>query len=136
MNRPTLLLALSLLLGIGAAAPALRAQETRADNAMALHHMHAVINHAVEMAAEGSNLVMLGEMRMAPGTDELAAEHGKGAIREAKALVKKVMESKAMAELHKQGQGESREMAYTHKLAEAANAYIDLLAEMYSVNKK
>ncbi|VVM06474.1 hypothetical protein [Methylacidimicrobium tartarophylax] len=133
MEKRTLLLASMVLLGIGLAASPLYSQERQADSSMQLHHMHAVINHAVEMAAEGSNLVMLGEMQMAPGTDELAAEHGKGAIREAKALVKRVMESKAMAELHKQGQKESREMAYTHKLAEAANAYIDLLAEMYSI---
>ncbi|WP_020493952.1 hypothetical protein [Verrucomicrobium sp. 3C] len=133
MKKRTLLLASMVLLGIGLAASPLYSQERQSDSSMQLHHMHAVINHAVEMAAEGSNLVMLGEMQMAPGTDDLAAEHGKGAIREAKALVKRVMESKAMAELHKQGQGESREMAYTHKLAEAANAYIDLLAEMCSI---
>ncbi len=132
MKRLTLLLASLVFLGIGSGAGPLYSQEPP-DGSMPLHHMHAVINHAVEMAAEGSNLVMLGERKIAPGTDELAVEHGKGAIREAKALVKKVMESKAMADLHKQGQGESREMAYTHKLGEAANAYIDLLAEMYSV---
>ncbi len=133
MKTLALLLASILLLGIGSGASSLYSQEEHADSTLQLHHMHAVINHAVEMAAEGSNLVMLGERKMAPGTDELAVEHGKGAIREAKALVKKVMESKAMAELHSQGQGESREMAYSHKLAEAANAYIDLLAEMYLV---
>ncbi|WP_020494152.1 hypothetical protein [Verrucomicrobium sp. 3C] len=133
MKKLTLLLASMVLFGIGSASTPLYSQQHHADISMQLHHMHAIINHAVEMAAEGSNLVMLGEMQMAPGTDDLAVEHGKGAIREAKALLKRIIESKAMAELHKQGQGESREMVYTHKLAEAANAYIDLLAEMYSV---
>lgn len=133
MSRLARLSASLILPGIGSAATPLPAQESRSEDAMPLHHMHALLNHAVEMAAEGSDLVMLGEMKMAPGTDELAVEQGNGAVREAKALVKKVMEGKPMTELHKRGQGESREMAYTHRLGEAANAYIDLLAEIYSV---
>ncbi|VVM06907.1 hypothetical protein MAMC_01331 [Methylacidimicrobium cyclopophantes] len=133
MKKMALLLASIAFLGIGSGVRPLYAQEHHQGSSMEYHHMHDVINHAVEMAAEGSNLVMLGEMNMAPGIDELAVEHGKSAIREAKALVKKVMESKTMTQLHEKGAGQSSEMAYTHKLAAAANAYIDLLAEMHSV---
>ncbi|MDD4932704.1 MAG: hypothetical protein PHO89_04470 [Methylacidiphilaceae bacterium] len=132
MKKMTLLLASIALLGIGTGVGPLHAEEHHGA-AMQLHHMHLVINHAVTMAAEGSNLVMLGEMNMAPGTDEEAVEHGKAQIREAKQLVKKVLASKAMTELHEKGAGESSEMAYTHKLAEAATAYIDQLIEMHAV---
>ncbi|MGD9896371.1 MAG: hypothetical protein AB7T14_04735 [Candidatus Methylacidiphilaceae bacterium] len=133
MKRMALLLASIAFLGIGSGVRSVDAQEHHREGSMQLHHMHDLINHAVEMAAEGSNLVMLGEMNMASGTDELAVEHGKATIREAKALVKKVIDSKAMTELHEKGAGQSSEMTYTHKLAEAATAYIDLLAEMHSV---
>ncbi|WP_020493891.1 hypothetical protein [Verrucomicrobium sp. 3C] len=131
MKKMTLLLVSIALLGIGTAVQPLHAQEHQ--GSMQLHHMHLVINHAVQMAAEGSNLVMLGEMNMAPGVDEQAVEHGKGMIREGKALVKSVLQSKTMTELHQKGAGESSEMTYTHKLAEAATAYIDQLAEMHAV---
>lgn len=37
------------------------------DADMTMHHMHVMIYHAMEMAAEGSNLVMLGLMNMTKG---------------------------------------------------------------------
>ncbi|QDQ41404.1 hypothetical protein kam1_147 [Methylacidiphilum kamchatkense Kam1] len=100
---------------------------------MKFHHMHEMINHAVEMAAEGSNLIMLGEMGMSPGIDELSIDHGRHHIREARSLINSVLESKTMKELHSQGLGESSEMTYTHKLADKAKEYIDLVAQMHSV---
>ena len=47
-----------------------------------MHHMHFMINHSVEMAAEGSNLVMIGEMDMAKGVDALSISHGRTMIKE------------------------------------------------------
>lgn len=132
MKKMTLLVAAIVLLGFGAGVRPLHAQEHH-ETSMELHHMHLVINHAVEMATEGCNLAMLGEMNMAPGVDEQAVEHGRGMMREGKALIKSVLQSKAMTKLHEKGAGESKEMAYTHKLAEAALAYIDRLEEMHSV---
>jgi len=132
MKKLTLLLASIALLGIGSAVQPLHAQEHEGAS-MQLHHMHLVINHAVQMAAEGSNLAMLGEMNMAPGIDEQAVEHGKGMIREGKALVKSVLQSKVMTELHEKGAGESKEMTYTHKLGAEALAYIDRLEEMHAM---
>ncbi len=131
MKRMTLLAAAIALLSFGSGVRPLNAQEHHGVS-MELHHMHLVINHAVQMAAEGCNLAMLGEMNMAPGIDDQAVEHGKGMIREGKALIKSVLQSKAMTELHEKGAGEGKEMTYTHKLAEAALAYIDRLEEMHS----
>ncbi len=132
MKRMTLLLAAIAFLGVGSGIRPLCAQEHQGSS-MELHHMHLVINHAVQMAAEGCNLEMLVETNMAPGIDEQAVEHGKGMIREGKALIKSVLQSKAMTALHEKGAGESKEMTYTHKLAEAALAYIDRLEEMHAV---
>ena len=131
MKKFTLLLASIVFLGIGSGVRPLLAQEHEGAS-MQLHHMHLVINHAVQMAAEGCNLAMLGEMNMAPGVDEQAVEHGRGMMREGKALVKSVLQSKVMKELHEKGAGESKEMTYTHKLATEALAYIDRLEEMHA----
>lgn len=57
-------LMLSLLAGVGHAGDM---HSGHSDADMTMHHMHVMINHAVEMAAEGSNLVMLGQMNMAKG---------------------------------------------------------------------
>ncbi len=53
---------------------------------MTLHHMHMALNHALAMAAEGSDLIMLGEMGMAPKVDTAASEHGKAMLADAREL--------------------------------------------------
>jgi hypothetical protein len=98
---------------------------------MTMHHMHILINHAVNMAAEGSNLVMLGRMGMANGIDKESAEHGKMMISDADKLLTEVMEGKAMKEMHEKGiKMDNDMMAYTHKLGAAARTVIDRLSDM------
>lgn len=107
-------------------------------DAMIMHHMHVLINHAMEMAAGGSNLVMLGQMDMAHGVDKMTVHHGQMMIDDAKALIKEVMSSKEMAALHKKGDTAeaSPEMAYTHKLAKAAQDYIDVISSMPAASEE
>ena len=98
---------------------------------MTMHHMHILINHAVDMAAEGSDLAMLGHMGMANGIDKESIEHGKMMKSDADKLLTEVMEGKAMTEMHKKGVKMDNEMmAETHKLGAAARKIIDLLSDM------
>ncbi len=98
---------------------------------MAMHHMHILINHAVDMAAEGSNLIMLGQMGMATGVDKGSIEHGKMMISDADKLLNEVMKGKAMQEMHEKGIKMNNDMmAYTHKVGGAAKKVIDLLSNM------
>ncbi len=102
-----------------------------AGDMMTMHHMHILINHAVNMAAEGANLAMLGQMGMAKNVDEDSVEHGKMMIADAGKLVTEVIEGKAMNEMHEKGVGPSNDMmAFTHKLGEAAHKVISLLSDM------
>ncbi|ACD82156.1 hypothetical protein [Candidatus Methylacidiphilum infernorum] len=136
MKKIAYMLSALAFLGFGTGAIPLYAQghhHHEEGTSMKFHHMHEMINHAVEMAAQGSNLIMLGEMGMSPGTDELSIEHGRHHIREAQSLINRVLTSKTMKELHSKGLGESSEMSYTHKLADKAKEYINLVAEMHSV---
>ncbi len=103
-------------------------------SSMSMHHMHIMINHALEMATEGSNMIMLGKMDMAKGVDEITVKHGQMMISHAKELIKDVMEGDAMHALHHGGstpEGDAA-MAYTHKLADTASEYIKLLEGMGS----
>ena len=102
-----------------------------ADDMMTMHHMHILINHAVDMAAEGSNLEMLGRMSMAKGVDKQSVEHGKMMISDAEKLLNEVMVGKAMEEMHEKGIKMNNDMmAYTHKLGAAAKKVVDLLSDM------
>jgi hypothetical protein len=102
------------------------------DDMMTMHHMHIMINHALEMAAQGSNMVMLGQMGMS-NVDKYSIEHGKMMLSDASALLKEVMEGKAMMDMHAKGvTGGNAMMADTHKIGAAAGKVIDLLNKMAS----
>jgi|SRR5208282_249124 len=102
-----------------------------AGDMMTMHHMHILINHALDMAAQGSDLAMLGHMGMAKGVDEESVEHGKMMKSDADKLLSEVMEGKAMTEMHEKGVKMDNEMmAQTHKLGAAARKIVDLLSDM------
>jgi len=126
MNRKSNVVAglcLGLLLLTGVAYAGDKDHEGHSDAAMTMHHMHVMINHAVEMAAEGSNLVMLGQMNMAERIDEISIQHGQKMIENAENLATEMLSGKAMKELHQHGHGkDDPDMAYTHELGNAALA--------------
>jgi hypothetical protein len=100
---------------------------------MAMHHMHIMINHALEMAAQGSNMVMLGQMGMSKDVDKYTIEHGKMMLADARAMLTEVMTGKAMTGMHEKGvTGGNAMMAETHKIGDAAKKVLDLLDKMAS----
>jgi len=105
---------------------------------MAIHHMHMMINHAVQMAADGANLIMIGQMGMAGDIDKMTIDHGKAMLRDAKAMVNEMMESKEMKDMHAKGTTPEKSpmMGMSHKQAEAATKVIDLLSKMPSASSK
>jgi hypothetical protein len=104
---------------------------------MAIHHQHIMLNHALKMALEGSNSVMLGDMGMAKGVDKVSVEHGRMMLKNARALFNDIMSGKNMMDMHMGGTTpESNElMQYTHKLAEAQLQVLTLLDDMPATNK-
>jgi uncharacterized protein YjlB len=105
---------------------------------MAMHHMHMMINHALQMAADGANLIMLGQMGMAGDVDKLAVDHGKAMMNDGKSMVTDMMESKEMKDMHAKGMTPEKSpmMGMSHKHAEAAMKVIDLLSKMPAASAK
>jgi hypothetical protein len=105
---------------------------------MSMHHMHMMVNHALQMASEGANLIMLGEMGMAGSVDKMSVEHGKDMLKDAKPMVADMMGGKEMMDMHKQGMTleKSPMMAISHQHGEAAMKVIDLLSKMPSAGSK
>lgn len=102
---------------------------------MTMHHHHEMLNHALGMALEGSNMVMLGQMGMARGVDDISLEHGKTMIKHAHDLFNEIMSGETMTDMHKGGVTPEKDaaMGYTHKLAEAQMKVMKLLRMMPSV---
>jgi len=99
---------------------------------MEMHHMHMMINHAVQMAVDGADLIMLGRMGMAGEVDRMSVEHGEMMMKDAKAMVTDTMGSKEMMEMHAKGMTPEKSpmMGMSHHYAEAAMKVIDLLSKM------
>ena len=99
---------------------------------MAMHHQHMLINHAMDMAAQGANMVMLGQMGMAGGIDTYSVDHGNMMLNNAQSLLTEVMSGDAMMGMHAKGKTPSghADMMATHNLGEAAMKVVHLLKNM------
>ena len=108
-----------------------------ASHDMSMHHQHIMLNHALKMALEGANILMLGEMGMAKGVDEISVDHGRMMLKNARSLFNDIMSGKDMMDMHKAGTSpESDErMKYTHRLAEAQLQVLTLLDDMPAISK-
>jgi hypothetical protein len=106
--------------------------EMSGSEAMKLHHMHILLSHSGQMAAEGTNLIMLGRMGMAGTVDAQAVSHGEHMMAEAGEVWTKVMEGDTMQSLHSGG-ASSEAMTHTHELGDAIMRVIDLLSEVHGV---
>jgi len=96
------------------------------------HHQHILLNHALKMALEGSDMDMTANMGMAPGIDSGAKTHGNKMIKSAEKLWNEVMSGSDMMKMHSGGMSPDKDkgMAFTHKLAEAQLKVLELLKKM------
>ena len=53
---------------------------------MSIHHQHQMLNHSLGMALQGSDLIMLGQMKIVPGLDDTTIEHGKMMLKNARSM--------------------------------------------------
>lgn len=99
----------------------------KSGDAMTMHHMHMMVDHVLQMAVEGANLNMLGEMGMAAKVDSFSINHGKKMLDNARALWKEMVEGEAMRVLHQREAGGSTEMKETHSHADDVKKVMALL---------
>jgi hypothetical protein len=105
--------------------------------AMTMHHMQLIINHALSMAAEGHNMAILGQMSMSMPVDKFSIGEGQMMMTEARWLLEENFKGEAMKEMHKKGMKlNNAMMAETHKLGDAAMKVLDLLEKMPSAISK
>ena len=100
---------------------------------MKMRHLHTMLNHALEMAAEGSNLAILGHMsKTGEVMDTYSINQGNQMMKNARSLLTATMGSKTMKELHAAGVTTEKDsmMREFHAFAEAAMNVIDMLIKM------
>ena len=100
------------------------------DASMDMHHLHKLMNHGLAMVAEGSNMVMIAQMAMAPSIDPMTLEHGRTMIKDGKAIIERAAKGSEMQGLHKGGHGDADLMKYTHELGDAMLEVANMLEKM------
>ncbi|HAM50260.1 MAG TPA: hypothetical protein DCP92_06040, partial [Nitrospiraceae bacterium] len=96
---------------------------------MEMHHFHMLMNHGLSMVAQGSDMAMIADMKMAPGVDQHALRHGQHMIKEGKDLITRALsgpEMMAMMKMH----AKDPVMDYTHQLGEAMITVADMAEKM------
>ena len=113
------------------------AMDMESGHEMTSHHQHMMLNHALGMVLEGSNLVMLSEMGMSTEVDAMSAEHGTMMIKNGTTMYNEIMSGKEMLGMHHEGKDPMKDpaMAYTHNLAEKELIVMDLLGKMPKMEK-
>jgi hypothetical protein len=99
---------------------------------MTMHHEHILLNHALKLALEGSNLIMLGHMGMAKGIDNISVNYGKMMMRQALSVFNEVISGQTLTDMLEEGVTPENDplMAYTYKLAEAQLTVVNMLSDM------
>jgi DNA-directed RNA polymerase specialized sigma subunit len=97
-----------------------------------LQRVNIILNHALGMASEGANLVMVARMGMAGTVDRFSLEQGERMIAHARDLHRETMEGEAMRRLRDLGvtPETSSMMKLTQDLADDVSRIIELLARM------
>jgi hypothetical protein len=106
------------------------AAATAPDRTMQLHHLHGIMAHGFEMALEGANLKMLGQMNMVASVDKSAVSHGEAMQSEGRALIDRALNGPAMTLLHTPAFEPDTAMTYTHDLGKAMIAVVDDVQKM------
>lgn len=93
-------------------------QRARISYTAQMHHLHMLINHALQMAAQGADMQLLDK------------QQGKKLLAKSTELLTRAMSGMEMAKLHQQGWAGSSLMFMTHELADAAEEMILLMHQL------
>jgi len=88
-----------------------------------LHHLHMLINHALQMASQGADMNLQG------------AEHGPAILAKSIELLNRAMSGPEMARMHKFGNANKPLMKMTHELADKTTTLIEAMKKLSTKSK-
>jgi hypothetical protein len=99
-----------------------------------LHDMHMMMrfmDHGLCSALQGADMQMLGQMGMSEKLDKDAIVHGTIMIKDGKAMIKEMLEGKAMQDLYHEGGFDQKFMDELHDLGERMIKVIDDIEKLH-----
>lgn len=113
----------------------------QAENAKqdALHDMGMLMrfmDHGLCVALQGADFLMLGEMELSKKLDRDAIVHGTIMINDGKAMIKEMLEGKAMVELYQEGNFNREFMDELHALGKEMLKVIEDIEKLHKASLK
>lgn len=122
---------LILILGAVLYVPAVNAENARQSSLHDMHMMMRFMDHALCVALEGADMIMLGQMKQSEKLDRDAVVHGTIMVKDGKAMIKEMLEGRAMRELYQEGNFDKLLMDKVHKLGESMLAVIEQVENIH-----
>lgn len=124
----TACIALALMLSSGPATAGMGRQG--AGVIMEMLHLHSLMNHGLEMIAEGSNIVMFSQSQTIPPLDEMTLEHGRKMIKEGEAVIERVLKGPEIKLVLKAGHGNDPSVRDLRELGNAELSFARLAEKL------
>ena len=99
-----------------------------------LHDMHLMmqfLDHGLCSALEGANMQMLGQMDKSKNLDRDAIVHGTIMVKDGRAMIKEMLDGKAMRELYQKGDYDKKTMDDLHELGERMLRVIEQVEKLH-----
>jgi hypothetical protein len=99
-----------------------------------LHDMHMMmrfLDHGLCSALEGADIQMLGQMGMSEKLDKDAVVHGTIMIKDGKAMIREMLDGKAMKSLYQEGGFDKKIMDDLHDLGEKMIKVIEQIEKLH-----
>jgi hypothetical protein len=97
-----------------------------------MHMMMQFMNHGLCVALEGANMQMLGQIGMSQKLNRDAIVHGTIMVKDGKAMIKEMLEGKAMRELYKEESFDKTTMDNLHTLG---GKMLEVIGEVEKLHK-
>lgn len=122
----TIILAVALLFSFAA-----QAETVKQKGLHDMHMMMRLMDHGMCVALEGADLQMLGQMGMSEKMDKDAIVHGTIMIKDGKAMIREMLDGKAMIALYQEGGFDKKIMDELHDLGEKMIKVIEQLEKLH-----
>ena len=117
-------IALAVMIAFSLTAPV----QAESEKEKALHDMYMLMrfmDHGISIALEGANFQILGQLGNSEKLDRDAIVHGTIMVKDGKAIIKEMLEGKAMRELYREGDFDQKLMDDLHTLG---NKMLEVIA--------
>ena len=119
---------LSIVLAVVIAFSLTATVQAESEKEKAMHDMYMLMrfmDHGISIALEGANFQILGKLGKSEKLDRDAIVHGTIMIKDGKAIIKEMLEGKAMRELYREGNFDQKIMDDLHILG---NKMLEVIA--------